>query len=323
MNVHFLNVGQGDSIILRWNRPTELCTGVIDCCIHQGKNRVLEFLKANSVRELEFVLLSHPHYDHFSGARQLLEYCESNGIIIHHFLHTSQQHPTYLRSACTSTVAKQELARLFATILRLTTSTPRIILGQGPVNDYTRIFQLDAQWSMHVLAPSSVESNNYIAKTYAKGLDVGDHSSPHGNWLSTLIKIQGPDRYALLTSDVESEVFARLGTDYDQGRNNHFKGDLVLAQVPHHGSDNNHSSQFWKNRLPKHVVISVGQPNKYNHPGALVLKRFAKLSAKIECTNDKASVSPKALANAKKLAHMGVGVAALTAVSSRDVVVSL
>lgn len=323
MTVHFLNVGQGDSIVLQWDGPNGKCVGVVDCCVHQGKNKVLDFLKNNSVREIEFLVISHPHFDHFSGTRQVLEHCESNKIVIKHCLHTSQQNPTYMRSACASTMAKQELARLFATILRLYTSNPRIIKGQGYVSDYTHSFHLNAHWSMQFLAPSSAEFIKYLSKTFAKGLDVGEHSNPHGNWLSTLIKIQGPDRYALLTSDLESEVLSRLGTDYDQGRNSHFNGDLVLAQVPHHGSDSNHSSQFWKNRLPKHVVISVGQPNKYNHPGALVLKRFAKLNAKIECTNDKASVSPKALATAKKLAHMGVGVAALSAVSSRDVVVSL
>jgi hypothetical protein len=280
-------------------------------------------IEENSVQEVEFFLISHPHFDHFSGAREVLEHCESNGIIINHFLHTSQQHPEYLRSACISTMAKQELARLFKTILRLTTSARKIIKSQGHVNDYTRIFQLNSEWCLQVLAPSSVESNNYVAKTYSKGLDVSSHSSPHGNWLSTLIKLQGPDKYALLTSDVESDVLSRLGKDYDQGRNSHFLGDLLLAQVPHHGSDSNHSSEFWKKRLPKHVVISVGQPNKYNHPGPLVVKRYSKLKAKIECTNDKVSASPKALATARKLAHMGVRVAALSAASSRDVSVSL
>ena len=222
MKVQFLNVGQGDSIILEWDGPTGTSTGIIDSCMHQGRNRVLEYIEENSVQEVEFFLISHPHFDHFSGAREVLEHCESNGIIINHFLHTSQQHPEYLRSACISTMAKQELARLFKTILRLTTSARKIIKSQGHVNDYTRIFQLNSEWCLQVLAPSSVESNNYVAKTYSKGLDVSSHSSPHGNWLSTLIKLQGPDKYALLTSDVESDVLSRLGKDYDQGRNSHW-----------------------------------------------------------------------------------------------------
>jgi len=56
--------------------------GVIDCCKEKVKrkgskkeediNPVLMFLKKNNVRKLDFVILTHPHFDHTKGLADII-----------------------------------------------------------------------------------------------------------------------------------------------------------------------------------------------------------------------------------------------------------
>ena len=80
INVNFKNVGQGDSIIIEWKRDSLSKIGIIDCNLMGNKNPTLEHIISSNYSEIDFIILSHPHYDHFSGLVQILEYCELNKI---------------------------------------------------------------------------------------------------------------------------------------------------------------------------------------------------------------------------------------------------
>lgn len=67
MRITFKDVGQGDSIILEWDKDGKKKIGIIDCNKYFGANPVLSYIKnpENKVEEIEFLILSHPHHDHF------------------------------------------------------------------------------------------------------------------------------------------------------------------------------------------------------------------------------------------------------------------
>jgi len=78
IEVHVLDVGQGDSMLLRlpsggW--------GVVDCHMKAGQTEppALTFLRKRRVRELELVVLTHPDIDHFRGMGDLLNYFSTEG----------------------------------------------------------------------------------------------------------------------------------------------------------------------------------------------------------------------------------------------------
>jgi len=77
VNVVVFGPGFGESIVLY---VPNLGWGVIDSCTYKKKNvtinPALEFLKSLHVSSLAFVVLTHPHRDHFQGL----------GLIIDHFL---------------------------------------------------------------------------------------------------------------------------------------------------------------------------------------------------------------------------------------------
>lgn len=66
--VHVFGGTMGESIVVEF--PDGTC-GVIDCHTQSGtnleKNPVCCFLSQRRIKQLDFVCLTHPHDDHFSG----------------------------------------------------------------------------------------------------------------------------------------------------------------------------------------------------------------------------------------------------------------
>ena len=69
LQVHFINVGHGSSVLLK-HGTTEM---LIDC----GKNTmgpiVVDFLKAKGVKRLEFLMITHPDSEHLGGCDDVLK----------------------------------------------------------------------------------------------------------------------------------------------------------------------------------------------------------------------------------------------------------
>ena len=97
MKITFKNVGQGDSIILEWNGAEGRHIGIVDCHRYEGTNPVVQHLIDNELESIKFLILSHPHYDHYSGLLELLDFCEQQNIVIERFAHTSGYHFNYMQ----------------------------------------------------------------------------------------------------------------------------------------------------------------------------------------------------------------------------------
>lgn len=66
--VHFINVGQGDSILIKY-KDIEI---LIDCGKTTMGYKVKEYLEENGVDELEYLLITHPDEDHMGGCYDIL-----------------------------------------------------------------------------------------------------------------------------------------------------------------------------------------------------------------------------------------------------------
>ncbi|MBI1922683.1 MBL fold metallo-hydrolase [Candidatus Poribacteria bacterium] len=69
--IHFLDVGHGDSIVLQFDNGK---TYLIDHHETVGKTSPRDYLVSTlGVQEIETVVVTHPHADHFLGIRRILE----------------------------------------------------------------------------------------------------------------------------------------------------------------------------------------------------------------------------------------------------------
>ena len=285
LKLTFKDVGHGDSIILEWQHQNQNKIAIIDCNISDDRRiPTLEYLKStSSYKEIEFILLSHPHYDHYSGMNKLLQHCAKEGIIINLFMHTAFTNPKYfIETAVKSLIAKDELRKLFITIRDLNKS--KIIKAQGYITSDFRELSLSDSIKLKIIAPTTEEFELYKDKVHYSIDDESCHNIPNANFISTVIKLYSKKWYLLLTSDCQKHALNYFNQNNNDETNNE---ELYLGQIPHHGSINNHNEKFWKSlnkNSQSRVVFSCGV-NSYNHPSFEVVDFFRKNNYKIEFTN--------------------------------------
>ena len=80
MQVHFIDVGQGDSTLIM----TEKYNILIDAGERDMAGKVFSYLRANSVDKLDFVICTHPHSDHIGGISSVIGEIETGTVILPH-----------------------------------------------------------------------------------------------------------------------------------------------------------------------------------------------------------------------------------------------
>jgi competence protein ComEC len=70
LKIHFLNVAEGDSILIETpqNKTVLIDTGNLITGFH-----VVKYLQKNSIPKLDYLIFSHPHFDHIGGAFFVLQ----------------------------------------------------------------------------------------------------------------------------------------------------------------------------------------------------------------------------------------------------------
>lgn len=78
LQVHFIDVGQGDSILLRQNGDAML----IDAGERGKGNEVVEYCKREGISELKYVLGTHMHEDHIGGISEVIDNMQVDNVIL-------------------------------------------------------------------------------------------------------------------------------------------------------------------------------------------------------------------------------------------------
>ncbi|WP_138207744.1 ComEC/Rec2 family competence protein [Haloimpatiens lingqiaonensis] len=66
--VHYINVGQGDSILVQVNNKNML----IDAGPRDSKDKLISYLKKVNIKKLDYFIVTHPHEDHIGGASYII-----------------------------------------------------------------------------------------------------------------------------------------------------------------------------------------------------------------------------------------------------------
>lgn len=67
--VHFIDIGQGDAILLRFPTGENM---LIDTGDRDGSNTLVKYLEAQSIKTLDYLVLTHAHSDHIGEAYDVL-----------------------------------------------------------------------------------------------------------------------------------------------------------------------------------------------------------------------------------------------------------
>ena len=235
MRVTFLNVGQGDSILIelphRRGHVLIDSGGLLRFQQEEWKQRapyevgtqvVVPYLKGRGIGTLHTMILTHADADHVEGADEVLREIRVRQ------LHIS---PNSFGEAAMDEL-REQLTR--ATVV----SEQRA--GQS--------WQLGATTFLYVSPQDTVyEGNNDSLVLYVEHDNVG----------------------FLFTGDMEAEGEAQLIRSYGG-----VIANLDVLKVAHHGSKTSSTAAFIQHVNPRAAVVMSGQNNRYKHPHEDVVARF-------------------------------------------------
>ena len=117
------------------------------------------------------------------------------------------------------------------------------------------------------------------------------------NELSCVLRVEAGGSSILLTGDIELRAEARLGE-----RRADVRSDVLL--VPHHGSRTSSGAAFIAAVAPRLAIVSAGYRNRFGHPTADVLARYAQSGVELLRTDRDGAIvlrlGPQGVAEAER-----------------------
>lgn len=244
--VQFIDVGQGDAILIRtperkiimidgggtfrFQREDEAWKNRRDP-YEVGKNLLIPLLKKRAVQHIDYLIVTHGDFDHFGGLMAVLENFRVGMLIINGTVKNNEAYDAFL-----SLALQQEI--------------PIFIGSEG------KQYQIDAHTRLTFLYP--LPTHRIATVT-------------HQNAVSLVSLLEMYESRFLFMGDAELMAERELLMRLEGGE---AVEPIDVMKVAHHGSKTSTSEQWLSHWQPKLAVISVGRFNTYGHPHPTVLQRL-------------------------------------------------
>lgn len=313
-SVHTLNVGHGDSLIIELTDNQDVSWAVIDCHNpnHRQDSPTLKFLKSRNVQELEFICLTHPDRDHYSGIEQLIDHYSTGGRSFKKFYDSTTFYDLY-EYAFDSDREYAELNKMYEALylllennkIQISQTAPGLVLLQR------------GNISIMALGPDRSSVNAYVTQVGHRKKDPDSTAGVNKNLLCVMIAIDDTKHNSLLCSDAERQCIERVLNQWRKERRASRKKILfTFVKVAHHGSNKNNTNLIWKNSIdnPSFAAISAGP--LYNLPNKEVVRNIIRSKTQLYCTN-KGGCLVKSLPPAMR--HRPIGLSPLLAMGINSI----
>jgi beta-lactamase superfamily II metal-dependent hydrolase len=244
LEVHYLNVGQADAILI-------ICpTGDHKMLIDAGdtrypgsstnfKSQIQALLPLGST--IDVVVASHPHADHIGSMRWVFQ-----NYSVSRYIDNGQVYESNLYDSLMSTVFQQ---------------TATGSLEYETASDVSDEF------------PDFCTADNVDAEIIMTD-DLFDNCS-NQNDCSVILKVNYNDISFLFPGDAEEEEEEKLLNDSDAKK----KLNADVYKAAHHGSNTSNTFEFLKSVSPRYIVVSCGEKNVgtnsgYKHPRLETINNF-------------------------------------------------
>lgn len=252
LEVKMVDVGQGDSIYINIKGKNILIDAGSSSERNITKYTILPFLKANGVKQLDYLIMTHSDDDHAGGMAELINE-QYNG-------------DNYVKNLILPDIGDNVMDTLYKEIESIADkNNVNIIYFSSGCHMKCEDAELKCIWP-------------------DKGAD-----KPDKNNLSIVLKLESDNFNMLFTGDLskagEKEILSRLessGIRLD---------DVDVLKVGHHGSDGSGCSEFVKAIKPKVSMISCGINNPYGHPGKQAVKRLKEAGSEIFITPETGQIT--------------------------------
>ena len=246
--VHFISVGQGDAIALRF--PNEKVM-LIDSGPKVSQNMLVEYVKDNVLKSnnklvIDYLLLTHSDIDHSGGVCAIFAEFE-----VENFYRPN-------------IASKSEKAGDFAM--------------QSTLDEYDEVIKSANKEKDLQINVINQQLEFYIGDVYVQVFPpVKVYSST--NEMSPIIKVSYLDKSFLFTGDIQGDSESDMIEQYGEELN------ADVLKVAHHGSSSSTSDEFVSKVTPRYAVICVGE-NTYGHPHLTTITTLESFDAEILTTKE-------------------------------------
>ena len=255
LEVTFLNVGQGDSILVRTPAGRTMLVDAggspayLNTSFDPGRQVVVPALARAGIKELDLVVNSHPHEDHLGGIPAVLD-----NIKVGRYVAPPIEHVTPQALQVQQLLEEKEI--------------PVNYIHSGAE------IKLDPAVKISVLGPPET-------------LFSGTRSDTNNN--SLILHIAYGEVSFLLTGDVEREGMLDLTERMQKGRTA-MEISADILKCPHHGSSYSICPEFAAAVRPRIVVVSVGN-NNFGHPSTETIYFWQEQGAQVLRTDQEGNIT--------------------------------
>jgi beta-lactamase superfamily II metal-dependent hydrolase len=289
-----LDVGHGDSIVLDYSGPSGRSFGVIDSNRESisAVPAAIRLLNALQATQLSFVMLTHPHADHFRGLSSILDTFPVN---------TFYSYPMYMDLERLKKAGKRYLdvaqqsgsptikAQAHEFVSLVVSANKKRLGGmewidlQGPTNR-VRPHGFDGT-VMNVMLPFKKVKGEYFNALDSNRWD--DLEAPLQNHLSVAVDIEYGDYRIALCADAVRAGWMDHRRELEKSKE---RVSFSIVKLPHHGSAEDCDSTvldylFAQTKQEEPKIGMISAPGSRHHPSPEVLKALQSRAILPYCTN--------------------------------------
>jgi len=236
--ISVLHVGQADAALIQYRGKNMMIdTGDVD-----SRASLIKQLQERRVKEIESIIITHPHGDHLGGMSALFKNFKIHQIYDNGVSSNNAMYRNYLKHIKEYNISRSVLRK-----------GDIVVLGEGI--------------RFEVLSPRNTLISTENTENETRNGAANDNS--------IVCRLTYKNFSMLFMGDAQKEAEKRLLADYGS----HLKSDVL--KVGHHGSKTSSSVTFIKTVRPMAAIISCGAGNRYNFPHTETLQILKKESVQI------------------------------------------
>lgn len=242
LEVHFVDVGEGDATLIRFSSGKTMLIDSGDNVKVKELTTYIDKVFFNSHKKVfDYVVLTHSDCDHSGNMDTILDKYKVNNFI-----------------------------------------RPNILIDglENYLADGRAKYDNNNDYVATITKLYSLEKDNKIKVSFAKPdtyIDMGNNAKVHilsplkpyyttTNDYSIVMIVEDNNEKFMLTSDASTDVENDIINSYDED-----VLDVDVLKLGHHGSDTSTSLDWLDITQPDYAVISAGEDNSYQHPSSAVL----------------------------------------------------